>query len=449
MITPSPELLVRLDRPGPRYTSYPTVPTWVDGFPEAEVTAAMRAIDRPIDVYVHIPFCREQCWFCGCNQVVSSRQEAGDRYVAAVGVALAALPLPAAVVDVARIHFGGGTPTWLDVRQLDALYDLLDARFRGIPGVERSVEIDPDVTSDAQLDHLVQRGVTRISLGVQSTDPRVLAAVNRPQSTDRIRALTARARDHGMRGLNVDLVYGLPHQDAVSFGATIDEVIGLGPDRLAVYSYAHVPWLKKHQQRIDAAALPGPVDKLALFLLARERLLDAGYVEVGMDHFARPDDALAIAARDRALHRNFMGYTTRADLPLVGVGVSAISELDGVYAQDQPHLGAWYRAVERGEGPRVVKGLRLTAEDRLRRDVIASLMCNFRVVKAAIEARHGIRFDETFAEALAALAPLVDDGLCAVTPDGIEVTPLGRLLVRNVAMAFDDRLGSARFSRTV
>jgi oxygen-independent coproporphyrinogen III oxidase len=446
---PSPELLLKLDRPGPRYTSYPTVPSWSEPFDGTALDAALAGVDRPVDVYVHVPFCREQCWFCGCTQVVSTRQGAGDRYLDALERELGSLPFPTPTVDAARIHLGGGTPNWLDPRQLDRLYTLLFTRFRPLPDAELSVEVDPDMLDLQQLDRLVAAGVNRVSVGVQSTDPRVLAAVNRPQRLNAVRATMEAARDRGMTGLNVDLIYGLPYQDAASLSSTLSDLLALEPDRLAVYSYAHVPWMRPHQRNIDESALPGPVDKMALFLLARSRLVESGYVAVGMDHFARPGDPLAEAATHRTLHRNFMGYTTRAGLPLVGLGVSAISELDGVYAQAQPHLGAWYRAVEQGTEPKIAKGMVLGAEDRLRRDVISALMCNLEVVKAPVEARHGIVFDEHFAEGLAALVPLVDEGLCTVERDRVAVTELGQLLVRNVAMAFDHRLGDGRFSRTV
>lgn len=445
---PTPELLLAHDRPGPRYTSYPTVPSWTTDVDDTVLATALAGVRTPVAVYVHVPFCREQCWFCGCNQVVSGRQSAGDRYLDALEKQLDALVLPTPVVDTARIHLGGGTPTWLDLRQLERLYDLLFARFRPIEGAELSVELDPDVTSDEQMDLLAERGVTRISVGVQSTDPVVLKAIHRPQETGRVQRCLEKARDHGMRGLNVDLIYGLPYQTRERFAQTLRDVLAVSPDRFAVYSYAHVPWLKRHQSQIDTDALPGPIDKMALFLQVEETLHEAGFESVGMDHFALPDDELAVASRQGTLHRNFMGYTTRSDLPLIGLGVSAISELDDVYAQQLPHLGAWYRAVEGGS--RVVeRGIRLSAEDRLRKDVIASLMCNFRVRKGEIAARHGVDFDAHFASALASLAPLVDEGLAELHPDRVEVTPLGRYLVRNVAMAFDDRLGDGRFSRTV
>ena len=451
MLQPSADLLVRLDRPGPRYTSYPTAPVWRDDLGDAPFRDALARVEGPVSVYVHVPFCKEQCWFCACNQVVSGRQDAGDRYLDALERQIDGLTLPSETVQASRVHLGGGTPTWLSVAQLDRLVDLIDRRFPRAPGAEFSVEIDPDVTTDEQIDRLAARGMNRVSVGVQSTDERVLTAIHRPQDTARVRAILARARAHGMRGLNVDLVYGLPHQDEANFGQTLDAVMSLRPDRLAVYSYAHVPWMKAHQQRIDEAALPGALDKMGMLLLARERALAAGYVPIGMDHFALPDDELAVAARAGDLHRNFMGYTTMRGVPLVGLGVSAISEVGGVFAQQQPHLGAWYRAVFTGAPSVIHKSYVMTDDDALRADVIAELMCNLAVDVPAFEDRHGVVFAERFADAWAAMAPLEADGLVTLSPTAVQVTETGRLLLRNVAMCFDGWLGRGpgRFSRTV
>jgi len=449
---PTPAQLLRLDRPGPRYTSYPTVPVWTeDGVSDADLRAAVAGVQGDVSVYVHIPFCKEQCWFCGCNQVVSRRQSAGDRYLDALEAQLRSMPLPPGV-RAQRVHLGGGTPTWFDGPQIARLMDLLDRYTPRTEGAEFSVEIDPDVTSDAQLDLLAQRGCTRVSLGVQSTDDAVLEAIHRPQDTQRVVDLMARARAHGMTGLNIDLVYGLPYQTEATFARTLEVVAELAPDRLAAYSYAHVPWLKKHQRRIEEAALPEPADKLGLFLQARRFLAQHGYEPIGMDHFARPDDELAVAARAGHLHRNFMGYTTLRGVPLIGYGVSAISEVGGLFAQQQPHLGAWYRATAEVEGPPVVhRGYRMTRDDEVRGELIAELMCNFGVDVEAFEQRHDLVFAEAFADELAALAPLVDDGLVSWTPQRVQVSELGRLLVRNVAMPFDAHLPTtkARFSRTV
>lgn len=450
-VKPSADLLKRHSGAGPRYTSYPTAPLWSADFPEAAFHEALGRVRQPASLYVHVPFCVEQCTFCGCNMVVARRQDAGDRYLDGLARRIDALPLPDRL-PVARIHLGGGTPTWLTERQLERLYALIFARFEPIPGAELSVEADPEVTRDEQVHALAALGVNRLSMGVQSFDPVVLAAVHRPQQHTRVASLMALCRSVGMRSLNLDLMYGLPFQHQTSFHDTILKTLEMAPDRLAVFGYAHVPWLKHHQKSINQADLPGPVERMDLFLLAHELLTERGYQAIGMDHFALADDDLAVAQREERLHRNFMGYTTRPDLELIGLGMSAISELDGVYAQEHSHLADWWRAVE-GGGPALEKGMVLSAEDRLRRHVIFGLMCNFCVPKAEVQARFGLDFDATFAPELARLQPMADEGLVELRPDRLQVTALGRLLVRNVAMIFDPSLqkpaAGPRFSQTV
>ncbi len=413
----------------------------------------LRALRGPAAVYVHVPFCKEQCSFCGCNMVVAGRREPGRRYLAALEAQLAALPLPSETTDVVRIHLGGGTPTWFTPDELGTLFGILRQRFRPLPGCEISIEADPDVTTADHVDALAALGATRLSLGVQSFDEVVLAAVNRPQRRDQVRMLLDRARAHGMVGLNLDLMYGLPHQSPARFAATLDEVIGLSPDRLAIFGYAHLPWLKPHMKKIDADALPGPVARAELFLDAHARLTAAGYQAIGMDHFAKVDDELAVAQRGAALHRNFMGYTTLPDVSLIGLGMSGISELPGGYAQQRAKLSHWWKAVEQGT-PVIERGHHLTEEDQLRRDVINSIMCNFQVDLAAVATGHGFDADEIFAADLPLLAPMRDDGL--VVQDGLKLSipEDTRLLVRNVAMAFDPGLrvprdGGPRYSSTV
>jgi oxygen-independent coproporphyrinogen-3 oxidase len=385
--------------------------------------------------------------------LVSQRREAGDRYLDALARQLERLPL-GPTTDVVRIHLGGGTPTWFDVAGLRRLFALLDGRFRRLAGCEISVEIDPEITTDEQLDVLSVLGMTRASFGVQSFDPIVLAAVNRPQRTGRIQALVERSRVLGMGGLNLDLIYGLPHQSLDSWTDTVDRAIALGPDRLAVFGYAHVPWQKPHQRKLDASTLPDPAARLALAAIARERLESAGYVAIGFDHFARPDDELAVALRHRRLHRNFMGYTTLRDVPLIGLGMSGISELPGIYAQAQSKLPRFYDAVE-GPGPLVEKSIVLTREDALRRDVIADLLCNLRVDYARIAQHHGVAFEDHFRTELETLGPMQDDGLIERSSRFLDVLEAGRPFVRNVAMAFDEylsaeRAGTApRYSHTV
>jgi oxygen-independent coproporphyrinogen-3 oxidase len=437
------EALARYDAAVPRYTSYPTAPEWRDVLTEIEIEEALAGVRSPASLYVHVPFCREQCWFCGCNMVVSGNTRAADRYLDALERQIERLPHRPSLL---RQHLGGGTPTWLTQPQLVRLYDLLNAAFPRQPGMESSIEIDPDVTSDEVLDQLVAMGVTRISLGVQSFDPKVLHAIGRPQDPDRIGALVERARGHGLRGLNFDLIYGLPHQDDRSMARTLQEVVALRPDRIALYGYAHLPRAKPHQRRIDPAALPSSIERLRQFLSARDQLVRAGYRWIGLDHFALPDDELAQADASGRLHRNFMGYTTRAELEVLGLGVSGISELSGTYLQQHPHLGQWYRAVAAGERG-VERACRLGAEDVLRRDVIARWMCRQVLIPSELEAQHGIDFERHFAPELQRLVPLQQAGLVERGTDRIELSAQGRLLVRTVAAVFDHRLGEhERFS---
>jgi len=442
----TPEELLRYRRAGPRYTSYPTVPAWGDA-PAAALQERLAA-DRPTQLYVHIPFCKEQCTFCGCNMVVAGRKEPGVRYLDALQQQVRALP-GAERRTVERIHLGGGTPTWYGPEQLKRLYGVLAERFEPAAGAELSVEADPDVTTTEQLDVLAACGVNRLSLGVQSFDDTVLAAVHRPQSYDIIAKLLAHARDLGMGSINLDLMYGLPDQTPERFRATLEKTIALRPDRLAVFGYAHVPWLKRHQRKLNEDALPNPLQRAGLYLMAQEVLSEAGYVPIGLDHFALPGDELATAWSERTLYRNFMGYTTRADLQMIGLGMSAISEFPDAYAQQLPHLSKWWKAVEAGNPFPWERGVLLSAEDRIRRDAIYALMCNLELDIPAFEARHAVPFKSTFASALQELQPLVDDGVVDVSDSKIQVQE--RLLVRHVAMAFDGYLKpeAQRFSQTI
>ena len=445
--------LLRHTRQGPRYTSYPTAPMWREDFPDAGFDEGLSRVAGPTAVYVHIPFCREQCSFCGCNMVVAGRREPGQRYLRALRQQLQGLPLAAPAIGVERIHLGGGTPTWLTPDEMAELFSILDTRFIRRSGCEVSVEADPEVTTPAHLDALAALGCTRLSFGVQSFDEKVLEAVQRPQQRERIGALMAQARQLGMGSLNLDLMYGLPHQTLDRWSETLAETVRIRPDRLAVFGYAHLPWLKPHMRRIEADALPGPLDRAELFLRAHAVLTDAGYQAVGMDHFALPDDALASAQRAGQLHRNFMGYTTHRDQQLIGLGMSAISELGDRYVQQKSKLSHWWTAVE--SGARVIeKGAMLTDEDKLRRDVIYAIMCNFEVRAADIEARHPVQFWAHFADDRPGLEALAGEGLVELDANGVFVPPHARLLVRNVAMCFDPSLraprsGGPRFSSTV
>lgn len=441
-----PDQILALQGRAPRYTSYPTAPIWRADVNGQAWTEAIGTVREPATVYVHIPFCAEQCSFCACNQVVAGRREAGRRYLRALERHLARLPLHLPQIGVQRIHLGGGTPTWYSPEELSMLMGILARRFRLLPGGDLDVEVDPEITTDEQIDALAGLGVTRISMGVQSFDPGVLEAVGRPQRSERIGAILERARKHGMRGLNIDLMYGLPRQSAEVFARDLAETIALGPDRLAVFGYAHVPWMKPHQKRLDAYGLPGDEDRLELFLMAQERMQAAGYQAIGFDHFARPDDELAVAARERRLHRNFMGYTTLPDIDLVGVGMSAISETQGAYFQEHANLAKWWKTVEEGGSTRE-KGILLSPDDRLRKDLIMGLMCNLQVEWDALGDKWDIDPHEYFSEELADLEPLERLGLVERHPERLVVTADGRLLVRKVASTFDAWLRQARASR--
>ncbi len=445
----SPSELNAWDQPGPRYTSYPTVPEWGPLAPSS-VEQALGCARPPAQVYVHVPFCAEQCSFCGCNMVVAGRREIGQKYLDNLRQQVQSLPLPQERIPVQRIHLGGGTPTWFMPEELQELHRILMERFTPTDDAEISIEADPQITTFEHLDALNAVGFNRLSLGVQSFDPVVLQAVNRPQWRSRIGEILDHARGLGWWGLNLDLIYGLPHQTPERFGATLKQAIELKPDRFAVFGYAHVPWLKKHQRGIERHERPDADQRLRLYLQARDQLEAAGYVTIRLDHFARPEDALARAWQDGSLHRNFMGYTTQRGLDLLAGGVSGISLVNGAYLANEGDVDAWRKQIGQGKLP-WRRGLLMAGDDALRGDVIESVMCQFQVDKRLIESGHDISFDDYFADARQALAPLRDDGLVEEDDNTIRVTEDGRLFVRNVAMVFDRYLGDGegRFSQTV
>lgn len=449
-------LVRKYDGPGPRYTSYPPAPAFQESFGPAEHAALLAASARggaPLSLYVHVPFCATRCLFCGCNVVVSRDRGWGERYLPLLEreMELAADGLGAEHREVVQIHWGGGTPTFLPPRDLARLMAAIRRRFRLAAGCEISVEVDPREASPAHLDALAGAGINRLSLGVQDLDPNVQRAIRRIQSAELTRGVVEGARGRGIAGINVDLIYGLPYQSVPGFLATVREVLEMSPDRLAIYNFAYLPTRLRHQRALDPAALPGAEEKLSLLEEAVREITAAGYVFIGMDHFARPDDPLAQALRDGTLTRNFQGYSTHGGVDLAGFGVSAISAVGGGYAQNLRTLPGYRAAMEAGTLA-TEKGLEMTAEDRLRRDVILGLMCHFALDKGEIGRRHGIDFDRHFAAELESLEPLAGDGLVDLFPGRIEVTPRGRFVVRNVAMAFDAYLAAqptVLYSRTV
>jgi oxygen-independent coproporphyrinogen-3 oxidase len=438
------DLLRRYDRPGPRYTSYPTAPQFHAGFGEAQLREQCRhsnedPIPRRLSLYVHVPYCFSPCFYCGCNRVITRDLARGERYLEHLLLEIErTAPLFDRDRDVVQLHFGGGTPNFLKPAQLGRIVESLDRHFHFSRSPERdfSIELDPRFLDPGDIAALGAIGFNRASLGVQDFDPEVQAAVNRIQGEDETRAVVEACRAAGMRSVNIDLIYGLPRQNATAFGRTLDTVIAMRPDRLAVYGYAHLPSMFKAQRQIVEADLPDAEAKLGLLQLAIAKLCEAGYRYIGMDHFALPGDDLARAQARGDLHRNFMGYTTHADTDLVGLGVSAISHVGDSFSQNARDLPSWEHALDAGRLP-VWRGLQLQRDDILRADVIQALMCQGELDLRAIEARHEIDFATYFADALPRLQALAADGLVELRPGRIEVTSRGRLLMRIIAMCFD------------
>ena len=445
-----PQLLQRYDVPGPRYTSYPTAPQFSAGFGEADLRQVAAAsngdpIPRPISLYLHIPFCTSPCFYCGCNRIITRDKARGASYLTRLYREIAmASSLFDRDRDVEQVHFGGGTPNFLDAGQIAEAVDVLRRHFSFARDgqMDCSIELDPRFITPAEVGRLAQAGFNRASLGVQDFDPVVQEAVNRVQGVEQTLGIIDACRRHGFRSVNVDLIYGLPKQTLEGFSRTLEITLQARPDRLAIYGYAHLPNLFRPQQRIHAEDLPSAQAKLDLLRLAIERLGQAGYQYIGMDHFALPDDELARAQREGGLHRNFMGYTTHAESDLVGLGVSAISHIGASFSQNPRDLGGWEMAIDAGRLP-VWRGMRMDADDVIRADVIQSLMCHGELDFEAVGRRHVIDFHDYFGEALARLAPLQDDGLVEVDRGGLQATSRGRLLLRIIAMCFDRYLTPA------
>ena len=449
----SPELLRRLDVPAPRYTSYPTADRFIEAFGAADYERALRSRGEgaarnaglaPLSVYVHIPFCESVCYYCACNKVITRHHERAAPYLdaleAEVGLHAAELGLRQ---PVSQLHLGGGTPTFLSDAELTRLMAMLRRSFAVAPHAEISIEVDPRTADPQRLRHLADLGFNRLSFGVQDFDAAVQTAVHRVQSLESVQALLHAARALNFRSTNVDLIYGLPRQTPASFARTVAQVSALRPDRIALYAYAHLPQRFKPQRRIAVAELPAAVDKVAMLAQAIEGFGAAGYDYIGMDHFALPDDPLAVAKRQGRLHRNFQGYGTQPDGDLIGLGVSAIGRVGATYSQNAKTLAEYHDAIAQGQFA-VVRGLALTRDDLLRRAVVMGLMCQGRIEFESIALAHLVDFRKVFATELLALAPLQAQGLVRVEPDAIEVTPLGWYVVRAVAMVFDRHLQADR-----
>jgi len=444
-----PLLIRKYDVSGPRYTSYPTADRFVEAFGEANLKAWLArrnigGISHPLSVYVHLPFCDTVCFYCGCNKVVTRDHSRSAKYIKYLDRELALVgPLLGAERAISQLHLGGGTPTFLSQAEIESLMATLDREFRREPGCECSIEVDPRKVETGRMAALGALGFNRLSVGVQDFDPAVQRAVNRVQGEEVTRRVIEEARAGGFRSVNLDLIYGLPKQTLDSFNLTLDRVLALTPDRIALYNYAHLPQLFKPQRRIREAELPSAEAKLQILTLAIGRLARAGYLYIGMDHFARPEDELAVAQRQGRLQRNFQGYSAHPESDMLGFGVSSIGRVGPSYYQNQKSLETYYGALDGARLP-VLRGLELSPDDLVRRAVIQALVCHFRVSIESIEISYLVDFRRHFARELEDLKALAADGLVELQPDWIAVTPRGRLLVRAACMVFDRHLRASR-----
>lgn len=454
------DLLKKYNQPGPRYTSYPTAPHFHEGFTpehflqEIEVTNASKNAPD-LSLYFHFPFCRTLCYFCGCNVIITHNPKRIERYL---DYLKKEIDLVSAKINshrkVVQLHWGGGTPTYLTPAQITDIFSYIKTHFNFADDAEISIEIDPRTIKNDHLSTLRRLGFNRVSFGVQDFNVQVQETINRIQTDEQNQFVIDESRRLDFDSVNVDLIYGLPYQTVESYKKTLDRVIELSPDRLAIFNYAHVPWLKKHQQIIPEEAMPDTTERLAILKLVIERLTEAGYVYIGMDHFAKPDDELTKALAEKTLYRNFQGYSTRAGAEVYAMGITAISQLDYVYAQNVKTTKEYETMLDNGQLPTMV-GYQLTKDDKIRQFVITEIMCNNRVLKEEVTRRFSIDFDEYFAGFETKLEPFVLDGLVEILPDRIEISDAGRLVVRNIAMEFDAYLEKDRqrekpiYSRTV
>ncbi len=452
----TPEMIQRYNRPGPRYTSYPTVPVWKEGEFADDYAASLHKEgqnEQPLSLYVHIPFCQQLCTFCGCNKYITNNQNIVEKYLTALEQEIAGVAERLGQrKELAQIHFGGGTPTFLNPEQLSRVVEMIVSRFDALEDCEWAFEANPRVTTTKQLEVLYELGFRRVSFGVQDLDPAIQRAINRNQTAEQSWETLETARSLGYKSINLDLVYGLPLQTQHGFRKTLEEVNKMRPDRLAVYSFAYLPGMfKTHERAIKEKDLPTPEEKINIYLEAINFFAEAGYVMIGMDHYALPEDELAQALKNRTLHRNFMGYTTLHNMAQIGVGVSAISDFGDSYWQNPKELDQYMEeTVNNKLIPR--RGLLLEKEDQLRRKVIETLMCHGEITIQDFEFLYELDFRQHFAEAWTQLEKFEEEGLVKLSPTKIELTPLGMLFTRNLAMPFDRHLkagGTPKFSNTV
>lgn len=431
------DLIQKYNYSGPRYTSYPTALEFNEQFNEQDfLTSVTLYPEKPLSIYVHIPFCHKLCYFCGCNKMVTRQHHKVTKYLEALKQEIVnQAPLFKNKI-VTQMHWGGGTPTYLNDEEIGWLIDVLKDNFQFANNIEQSIEIDPREITPKTIDHLALVGFNRLSMGIQDFNQEIQTLINREQDENLIANLIKQARKRDFASISLDLIYGLPKQTVESFTDTLNKVIALSPDRLSVFNYAHLPTRFAAQRKIKDEDLPAAIEKLKILQNSIEQLTQAGYTFIGMDHFAKPTDELAIAQQQGILHRNFQGYTTHGDADLLGLGVSAISMLGDSYAQNQKDLQIYQSEVQK-KGNALWKGFTLNQDDKIRRDVIKQLICHFNLNKATIENRYQIKFDDYFAEDLQLLAPLVKDGLVENKADSLIVSAKGQMLIRNICMCFD------------
>ncbi|HEX7652669.1 MAG TPA: oxygen-independent coproporphyrinogen III oxidase [Verrucomicrobiae bacterium] len=450
------DLVKKYNVAGPRYTSYPPATKFTEAVTWDQLSAQLAANNRTardLSVYFHIPFCESLCWFCGCTTVITTNHDKGNDYIDYLEREVARMaPLLNAERQVVQLHFGGGSPTFLRPDELRRLGDIIHKYFKFAPDIEAGVEVDPRRLTRDHVVALREIGFNRASMGVQDFNPVVQQAIHRIQPREMTQQALDWMREEGFNSINLDLIYGLPHQTPASFNETLDTVLEMKPDRLAVFSYAHVPWIKPAQKILEEKILPTPESKLEVLKLVIERLTaDDQYVYIGMDHFAKPNDELAVSQREKKLQRNFQGYSTRAGSDIYAFGMSAVSQTPEVYWQNEKELPKYQAAVDAGKVP-LHKAYLVSEEDKLRRDTIMRTMCDLALDFGQMSAKFGINFEQHFAKELTALAPFMADGLVKATPGGFEVTEAGRLFIRNIAMCFDNTLapaGERRHSKTI
>jgi oxygen-independent coproporphyrinogen III oxidase len=452
------DVLKRFNSQGPRYTSYPTAPMFSPTFTaddlKQEIVETNQDSERPLSLYLHFPFCAKLCYFCGCTMRVTHDRKLISQYNSYIKREIDLIaPLVSKKRKVVQMHWGGGTPSYLLPEEILEVGNYIKERFDFADDIEASVEIDPRNMVREHIEAFAEAGFNRTSFGVQDFNLRVQQAINRVQSEEITRQVVDWAREFGFKSVNLDLIYGLPYQTLETFAETVDKVVDISPERIAVFNYAHVPWLKKHQAVMDQDAMPSPDERLAILKMTSEKLARAGYEYIGMDHFAKPTDELAIAQKEGTLYRNFQGYSTKAGADLYAFGMSAISQFENIYAQNHKDFKAYYGAIDTGT-PATNVGYRMTADDHIRKEVIMKLMCDLEIDKKEIEEKFGIDFDEYFRQDIPKFDQFIREGLLVNEPDKIRVIDSGILIIRNIAMCFDAYLEEMMrtkpvFSKTV